>query len=93
MTQTTAVVEVVATSANITEISSGSAVQSTPLLVLKSGNLRHGRADTTSASGFLENVDRTLVGLALGGVTKTHVVCKSVHDAALRWRQCSGEYD
>ena len=85
VTQTTAIVEVVATGAHITEVGGSSAVEPTPLLILESSDLRHGRTDATSASSLLENVDRALVGLALGGVTKTHVVRKSVDDAALGW--------
>jgi hypothetical protein len=85
VTQTTAIVEVVAASAHITEVGSSSAVQASPLFILESSNLRHGRAHTASASGLLENVDSALVGLTFRRVTKTHVVCKSMHDAALGW--------
>jgi hypothetical protein len=93
VTQAAAVVKVVTASAHITEVGGSSAVESTPVLVLKSSNLRHRRADATSASGLLEDVDRTLVGLALRRVTKTHMMRKSVHDAALRWRQGRREDD
>ena len=77
-----AVVEVVTSSTHIAEVGGGSAVQSTPLFVLQSGNLGHGRADT--ARGLLEDVNSTLVGLTLGRVAQTHVVRESVDNATLR---------
>jgi hypothetical protein len=81
--KTAAVVEVVASGTHIAEVRGGSAVESTPLLVLQSGDLGHGRAD--AARGLLEDVNSTLVGLALGRVAQSHVVRKGVDDATLRW--------
>jgi len=80
--KTAAVVEVVASGTHVAEVRGGSTVKTAPLLVLQSGNLGHGRADT--ARRLLEDVNSTLVGLALGRVAQTHVVCKSVDDATLR---------
>jgi hypothetical protein len=93
VTKATAVVKVVVLGTHITEVSGGSAVESAPLFILKRSDLRHGWADTAGASGLLEDVNSALVSLALGWVTKTHVVGKSVHNAALRWWQGSREDD